>query len=426
MENTQDFLDNTSYVEPIQEPTENSSPQPKLNKKAYLLGTIIAIVILICIGIGAFFIVKNSPENATIDALNNLANAEKVALDGNISISPDYSLIGVDTIDINFGTKIIDSNNKTDVSIKIAFTDGSSTDTINIGEAALKSGIFYLQVSNITNLYQNYLREIISENLINNFTLQAQSRVFKECYQSDHSDHQKCIDSGNDNIDSETTQQQMAEKAEEFLDKIDNIVYSIEGSWYEFSIEDILNSELVTESIPNIASYRQGIKSTYNCTINAINNFSDYSENLSNYYRQHPFFTFDLSVHDNYYNLGYKPQVLADFIDNINEVDIFNAIKGCFGVNYNRPYEITAKDIESNLEYLPNIAIRYDGFLNHHLTDIKIDKKMLDHGPHLESHISFSYPDNLEVSTPTEYRPIMDLIQEIYENIILEIQSLYY
>ena len=414
---------NTTSAEPAATPSTESTPETAPSKKkvkTHLICIIAALIILLGGGgaFATFVLIKTSPNNAAIDAFSNLVNAKQVAIDGHVSFKTGF-LIGNSTVDLNFNTKVASSGHSTDISIKLTFTDGSTIEVANFGEVMLNNGILYLKVGKINEFYQTYLRETISPYLTSLASWQIHNQMTSDCY-SAGGNYSTCHSS--DYYSSPESQQLIEERTTSILDDIDHIVASIDGNWFEFSIDEILNSDFVVNKLSVPAIARQGISSAYNCIVNNANNFPSYATDLSSYYGKYPFINLT-PTSDNYYALSANPAIFADFINNAEDnVSIYLDAKACVNTSFsglNYSYKMTAEDAKRIIENSPEVAIRYEGFLSHHLTDIRI--KNNDTYYPMTAQINFSYPDNLQISAPSEHRPIIDLVEEIYKIITTKI-----
>ena len=400
---------------PAAVPTPAPTPAPAKKKRTGLIISLI-VIFLIILGSGGTFatfaVIKNSAENILLDSLGHLVSADQVAASGTLNFTPkNLGLIGIDSILLDFDVKRAQSNQSADANLQINFTDGTSTDLINFGEVMLQNGVFYLHVDGINPLYQNSYRTSVSSYIQANLAMRYTWASREVCYSIDVYDaYLECINSIDTNSPELTAT--IAEQSDQLLSQIDEIVAKIDGQWFEFSIQDILNSDFLSEELALNTATKQGIASAYNCSIDIINHFSNYSDDFSNLYHQYPFVNLTPRQNDSY-AVSLDANRLAGYLNNMPSLRFYQDVAKCTNVaSPSSPYQISAADLEPSLQSLPDISLRFDGFLDHHLTNAKVSQSNNYYDFSLD--INFTYPSNLQVSAPADSLPIMDLVQEVY------------
>lgn len=412
----------TAIEQPTQNPEQSTSTSATTPVKKKRTGLIIGVIIalLILLGGGAFTtfaIIKNSPENALSDSLNHLMTADQIAATGSLNLTPkNLSLIGINSINLDFNTKHTQSNQSTEASLQINFTDGTSTKFIDFGEIMLKNGVFYLHVDGLNDIYQNNIRSTLSSYLDSIIRSRYTWSLYENCYDSDS--YTDCTIAISTTPELDAT---IATQSTQLLSQIDQIVAEIDNQWFEFSIEDILNSDFLTNQLAIPSTMKQGIISAYNCSINVINQIADYSDDFSNLFNQYPFIKLT-SGQNNYYDVSLDANNLANYLNNIYNLSLYQDLAKCTGTTPRTDsYTISANDVSANLKNLPNVALRFDGFFDHHLTDIKASQSNDYYDLSLD--INLTYPTNLQISAPTDSRPIIELVQEVYTIILTTLQN---
>lgn len=402
--------------EPTLEPTPALEPKPKKKHTGLIITIILAVLVLI--GGGAFaalVVAKNTTESIFLESINNLATSNQVAVNGDIKFTPkNLGLAGIDSVTLNFDSKRADSNQHTEANLKVDFVDGSSTDVINLGEITLKNGVFYVHVDGLNKLYQESIRDYVSSYIYDSIESQYTYNMYRECYTLDwfSDEYDDCISaiSSDPVLDSTIT-----EKTNEFLKEVDAIVEEIDGQWFEFSIEDIMDSDFVTNQLNIPAITKQSIISSYNCTINAVNGLPEYSSEFMDLYNEHAFVELT-SSQDGYYDVSFNAKKLTNYLNGLPKLSFYKEVARCTNISTDDiTYEIDRDDVEGMLDYLPDISLRFEGLLNHHLKDLKVSQSSEYYDFSVD--LNFTYPSNLQISAPGSSKPIMELVEEVYSKI---------
>ena len=201
--------------------------------------------------------------------------------------------------------------------------------------------------------------------------------------------------------------------ATNLLDQVGQIVESIDDQWIEFSINDIMSSDML--SVVD-SSTRRSITSAYECAIDTLNQMPEYSSEFSNLYTNNPFVILTAGQ-NSFYNISFDADKLANYLNAISQTQFAQNLASCFNTTIpsQSDFAITADDLAPALEYLPQISAKFDGIFDHHLTELKMSEQNDYYS--ISSDLSFSYPTNLNVSAPTNTRPIMEIVNDVYQQI---------
>ena len=383
-------------------PTTQAEATPTKKKKTKLL-VLVIMAILILIGGGAFAtyaVIKNTPENILLDSINNLATAKNVAIDGSLKVtykepeesSPFYSeyssfdtlrFLDVEYYTIRFDATQAQINQNATVSLQIKFKDGKLIDNLKIGEVTLNGDTLYLQINGIEKIYKENIKEYLSyyATMLEN------------------------------------------EEADLILSTIDDIVAKIDGQWYEFSYEGILEDDFLNSIMPIPESVKQEYYSARDCVVEKLNNMPIYSNELFENYKNNKFINLFPSQND-YYLVFINFNNLASYMNNISNLKLYQDALECIDSSqtYVSRNTVSAEELESSLEQLPDIYLHFDGFLNHHLTDIKMNYS--NDFTEYSTDIHLTYPSNVQINAPSDSKPIMELVKEVYNTITDIIASL--
>jgi len=397
-------------------------PDAKQKKRKGLIAAIIIILVL-AIGGGAFAavaIMDSQPNNIAASALNNLMNANQVTVAGPVNIAfKDTSLLGISSININLNEQTVNSNNSTSADIGVTFANGDTIDLVKIGEVMMNDGVFYLKVDGLKTLYSdtfyNQISAYISEGLRSNYY----SSTVTDCYSTavDNSSYQQgtviqdCVSTYTTGTDPEVDAAINATTTA-IMTELGGIIDAIDGQWIEFSIDDILSSDML--GVP--AATRQSITAAYDCAIDKFNNFSQYSNELSQVYSQNSFLTLT-AAQNSFYDVSLDANKLAGYLNSVSKTQLFNDLAGCTGNSGASlsAYEVTAEDIAPSLAYLPQISAKFGGGLfNHYLSELKMTES--NDYYEISSDLNFTYTGTT-ISAPSDARPVMEIVQSVYNRI---------
>jgi len=420
----------SSTIDPVSGPVPVPSPEPtpptgdvileagKKKRKKGLIAAIISIVAVLLIGGGAFaaaYIINNQPTNIIASAMDNLAKAKNVAINGTIDFSlTNGELLGVDSVNITLDDQNTNIKNSATVSIKINFANSTDTATINLGEVMLENGVVYLKADGLEDLYNSTFRDTLKTTLLNQIIYSTQNTTLNNCYSVNGTGVVECVSETTEVVAVDPAVEAAVNQAiDEILNQINSTVASLDGQWLEISISNILNSEM----LGNLSSStRQSITNSYNCTISTLNNTSNYTDEMSELYQKNAFINMT-SGQNSFYNISFDATKLAEFLNGVPKTKFASDLAACYNtsISTNTTPSITADNISQALNYFPTISAKFDGIFNHHLTELKLT----GHSDYynLSADLKFSYPDSVNISTPNDYRPVMDVVEEVYQKL---------
>lgn len=169
-------------------------------------------------------------------------------------------------------------------------------------------------------------------------------------------------------------------------------------------------------------STRDTISEAYKCTISTLNQIPSYSDELNNVYSQNSFITMTSGT-DSFYNISLDANNLAGFLNAMPSTKLASDLATCLNTDASIANNVTIDEINSALEYLPQISAKFDGIFDHHLTELKMSEQNDYYS--LTTDLKFSYPNNIVVNAPADSRPVMDVVEEVYQGIEKISSSLY-
>ncbi|MBO7718301.1 hypothetical protein J6S37_02300 [Candidatus Saccharibacteria bacterium] len=364
--------------------TVKAEPVQKKKHTGLIVGIIVAVLLLIAGGVfAAFAIVKNQPENIAAESFNNLVNAKQVAISGTFSLTPKGDYVDSMTpVNVKLESKAANANQSATTTISVNYGDSQKTIELEVGEIFLNNGVFYLKASGIKKIYDEFLHDMLEEYLYSGTPSQIAA------------------------IES----------------RIENIIKKVDDQWFEFSIEDILASELISTYLGQ--TEKDTISKAYDCSMRIYKNLPQYTQEISDLYSENKFLVLE-PAQNSFYKVSFDADNLANYLNAIPETKIIADYTNCnnFQITEETYSKVSSSDLSRAMEELPNIYTKFDGFLNHHLTEVKVEKE--DEYYSVTSDINIAYPTNLTITAPSGARPIMDLVQDVIQEITNLYQSLY-
>lgn len=361
------------------QPAEDSEPR-KGGKHgvAIVVGILITLVLVGLIGFVIWLaIYRSQPRQIVLDAVENFLTADSVTAEGSVVLVADTDTnegdssendgIRTASIELKAASNSI-LPNSTEAWLKVGLNDGTNLD-VKLGTVQLASGVAYVQVSGLMNAV--------------------------------------------DQLELDLDQWQELSTVFDILEIVDN-------EWWEISIPNIIDSLELEQATAN------GLKGVYNCAIDAMNR--DNSGELTELYREYQFIDVANAEPEmaegvpsghNIYKVGINRELLANFINALPESEAANEFFAC----YNRVVEslgeeklsardfneITADEIELPAELSVYLVI---SDVDRQIT--RINGSYKKDGQSLTAELNFKY-DAVTVTTPSNYRPITDLVDEIIE-----------
>lgn len=409
----------TVAVAESESPNRDASDSPAASKKKRtgLIAGIIIAILLLC-GVGAFAayaVIKNQPENIALESFSNLMSAKQVAVTGTFNITPGEDLEDyIGPISVNINASKSDANQSSNTKLTVNYPEFDDPINLEFGEVMMSDGVFYLKASGLQKIYEDIAADMIADYIESQLESQYQYSVYDTCYSySDLDAYLACIDQVVDTSDP-AVQATIKSQTAVIKSHIENIIESIDDEWFEFSIDDIMDSDLISDYTSS--STKESTTNIYDCVIDINQNFSNYTGELNDLYSKNQFVVLTPDQ-ESYYKITFDTNKLASYTNGIQRTKLANDYASCYDVTLTDDMytEVKADDFSKALEYLPDIYAKFDGFLNHHLTDLKISRDY-DYFA-LSSNLSFTYPGNLVISAPAESTPIMEVVEDIMEEL---------
>ncbi|MCR5700178.1 MAG: procyclic acidic repetitive family protein [Candidatus Saccharibacteria bacterium] len=369
------------------------TPKPKKSKFkgrkriGLIIGMIISLFLAIGCAVTATLLILNAPRGDLVAiAVNKIVSGEapeNVMIDGTIEITPENKKSTVPNLQITFGTEMTTKSmiNSTMAKISTQTKDGEEL-SVDVSEIYAANGNFYLKIDGLKNLLA---KTDFADQLVISGQTTAQPEV--DCYVTEG-----CPSTPSENTTKET---------KKLLTVLGSTVEVLDGEWIKISVNDlnsILNANLDNDN-------------EFVCMAKLVNNININSNALSDFYLKNPFITStdqDLAVdseRDTIRKVTINDQNFRAFMEAAVNSSAMTNLASCL---HYASVENSVNGLSETLQNLPDIYAEVDG--NDNITRIYVDTKIDKGRAKLVANLRFSYPENVNVPEPTEYKDWSTLI----------------
>lgn len=392
---------------PMEQATPPEAPQPKKKKMGLFVGMIICLFLTIGCGVTAIllFIDANKPDPVAI-ATERLISGNaptNVATEGSLSfevkdLASPISHMQISIIGEGMTKSMINSSR---AMIDINLRNGGSF-SIGLDEVYAANGDLYFKLDGINDaLNDPYLfgtntseeeaepTEAVAE-IAETEALPDEEPVDEHISAENCSSAENCL-----------TAEPAAGALVSSLDAAEALK-AIDGVWIRASVDNLNAMFVEATGEDNIS-----------CLVSLVTNVNENSNSLAEMYSKNPFVvsaTGKLELegrNDPTYKLSVDGQKFAGFMDEAQSSTTIENLSSCLGY---QKTDLNAERLLVELQKLPEIFVEinanYDFTRLYFNTDLGGDADMaVDFG--------FSYPDNINVSEPVEYKDLDALMQEL-------------
>lgn len=366
--------------------TKTSSKKPEKSHRGVKVAAIIVVALLLIFGgLATWFLAYyNNPEKVALDAMNHLFSADNVGLEGEFTLwvsedEKEDSPISMMLLSFDSASNHLPMSNTATLGIYFnpEKVQGEPEVTLKLNNVVMKNGVLYFQVDGLMDSLES-------------FSLSSDEWL----------------------------------AVENFIPLLE----TIDKEWWQIDVNQII-SEL---EIP--ASQKDTATQVYSCVVEAMNRNN--SAEMAKIYEQHRFINVtpskslapegkgvsaELASWHNAYEVSIDRAALADYLNSIPETATANEFYACFNAVENDsatvPLSIDASDFDEISADDINLP-----------DDLKIFMEVSTFGHQLRGVYAYQFTDDydfsgsvlvkyqdISVSAPTEYRPITDLIKELFE-----------
>lgn len=366
---------------PVAQPAPSTPPTP--TKKKFGLGKVILVCFILALliggGVGATFIVMaTQPSSIMASAINNLITADHISVDGEVDIV--YSSAS--------------SSDPVKINLKMLGAGADHSSTVQVLADPSLFGVSDLPVVLLE------LDEMVVDNGNIYFRVKG---VYDAMF---------AVDSLMGNLFTSGTYT----PSDKTLSIIQQISDYAENRWFVVSIEEVVNSPMLTMDAQSRQEYLDG----YNCAKDKLNNLSSYSSEFSDLYKNHPFINMEQQA-DSFYGISLNTTHLAAYANEVPTTKLSKDLMACANTSIDTSsITTTSEDFDYLQNHFPTISAKIEGFLDYHLTELKVSSTEDNYS--ISSDIKFDYNTPVDISAPSDATSILDAVTHI-SNIISSASS---
>lgn len=372
--------------------SQSATKTPKKHKKAPVIA--LCTLAVLALGGSAFAYYYNTPEKVAADAITNYIKQsnKQMHTSGSIEIKPRANASAssfLSNLRLDFVTDTNHFNNNLSVSFNFGLKSGNNI-IFDLSAYTQEDGIVYFNLNKLTEAYQNTVN------------LMQLDKV------------------ADTNIKS-------------VLDLLKKTLGSVEGKWWKFNIDEVVNSLNGTDFQ---VEKKQNIASTYNCVVKELKKQSEKTDQFAKNYLGSPFLkieaakiddlssnTFKNQIKD--YGKLYKASIDADkfvnFIKSKSQVMSEGSLVRCFQdlkTSQNTPSSqdqnhLDQSSIEQITDQLQNLYLGIDVF-THQLKGVYLNAS--DENSEYSGMINFDQNKTFSFNAPSNARPVSELITGLFNS----------
>lgn len=345
-------------VDPLNRPMQKEVAPEVVNSKKnrkktkLIIAMFVSLFIAIACGVAALIVMLNTPKTDMVAiAVNRLVSgqaSDNIMVDGTITAKFRGNNSDISSLDISLGTEARLSSliNSTMAKLKVNLKNGESF-SMDVGEVYAVSGDLYIKVAGIKDALANT----------------------------------KILD-------------------QETLSSLSNLVEVIDGTWLKIPVNDLQN--VLPEKITK--------DSTYTCLTGLIGSVTSNNSLISSAYLKNPFIIStdeDLSVtseRDPIYKVLIDDQKFRSFLDETTNSELVKGFASC--MHYTENANVRDK-LASAVKDLPDLYVEVNNGAE--ITRLYTTTEVDNGNVLITADLQFSYPTNVNIPAPTEYKDIKDL-----------------
>ena len=403
-------------VDPMARPMEQAPTaepeKPKKKKTGLIIGIIIAAVVLIGGVAAAIIIVNMNRGDVVAKAIEKIVSGNapaNVAVDGTFTLTPNEedSLLSNVEIKLNSEASTSSMMNSSVATVTANFTNGESAE-FEFDEVYAANGDLYFKLSGLTNAIEDYTT--ILQNAATGVT------VNETACTEDENGNTVCEEEPVEVIDCESedgcTPTVLPDEVEtdgslemmEAMAEVLSIVETVDGEWLRISTDDLSG---IGELAP--------AESDTSCLVDLMSNAKNYNNSIAEAYGKNPFITstkegvtLASKSGEPVYKVMIDSEKFSAFISEFQNSTLISNLFGCMGYANE---EVNVDNVTEEISNLPTFYVEVDKDYN--FTRLYFTTDLADGGMTLKTDLGFTYPTNINVAEPVEYKDFSATIQEI-------------
>lgn len=383
---------------PMQKAVEEAPKKPKKKKTGLIVGAIVSLVLALGCGVAAAIVIANlNHKDAVAEAFSRMFSEEaptNLAVDGTIGIDVLNENSYITDVQIALTGEMTSSSAINTLSAKINLnTVVGRSYSLAASEVYAADGDLYLKLDGITNLLSEVSSQPIEQRSETDPTVAIDPEMTVEATTTEGTTDQP------NNIDPEMSVG--TEMSKFVLAQMTKLFEVIDGEWLRIPTDNVGTiAGLVENNVPI-------------CSIKFITELSNNSNSLVGAYNHNPFIgstTENLKVtseQNPIYQLMIDTDNLAGFFENSVITTAVQNYDDCLGTTSSETLsasEVAAKVVSE----LPEIYVEIDD--NYNFTRFYTETG--DESANVKVDLRFSYPDNVNISEPVEYKDFSTILEE--------------
>ncbi|MBQ3320856.1 hypothetical protein IJG71_01875 [Candidatus Saccharibacteria bacterium] len=405
-------------VEPVQPPVEEPEPdpmarsmeamptetetKPKKKKTGLIIGILVCVFLAVGCGVAAILLLNNGGDpvaKAFVKAMNGDIPAN-MNVNGTFVFEPEDATSEVSKIQVALNTDASTTSliNSTTATMTLT-TQSAGEQSLDVSEVYGADGDLYLKV--------NGLAEFITGLSGSSTTTQVLDTPV-DCA----ADDEDCLDL----IETETeevidTELQTTDTSLQAYSPYLEFIGALDGEWIKLPVDE-LKSLIGGEATGNDQTQ---------CAMDLFENIKNSSNTIKEFYNQYPFIestSENITVQSRQnpiYKITFNSENLTGYLGQMRDADFTRKYLTCSGQSLG---QIDKDNVEELVEMVPELYVEIDGSYN--FTRLYFVTDAEDYGVKVTTDLNFSYPDNINVSEPTEYQNLMDILNNMYTTVYEE------
>ena len=407
-------------IAPSGRPMEQVVPQieaPKKKKTGLIIGLIVAAVLIIGGGIAVAVVLltaeKPDPVAAAMKKIMRGDMPNNLVIDGDIDIAVKDRTAPISSIKISLNSGLVPHSltNNSVANVTLSIRNVGDFD-FEFDEIYTFGGDLYFKISGAADsLESSGLLYVLSlaNRLPNGLDCGADGQCqTEELNITECSDGENCQTLDVTTMESEVLkpggQSVLNEDTLKFFASLVDIVEMIDGEWIRVSFDEL-------DKLPGSALE----ESKAGCIANVIGTINTNSNSAGDLYNSYPFVTStdkNVEIGSKQYKvrkIDIDDEKFAGYINSIQNSSISEKLYSCLGWDNN--VHIDENDVAGMKLDFPEIYAEVDGEDN--FTRLYVKSNLENSAASVTMDLNFSYPNNINVPEPQEYRDFSDIIQEL-------------
>ena len=398
-------------------PIEESTTPPKKKKTGLFVGIAIAAVLLICGGIVAAVMIMNANNgDAVSQAIKKIAEGNapaNAAINGTIDIVPKSSSSPIKGFKIAVDSKAASKSmlNSTEIEVTATFQEGEDV-SFKVNEVYAANGDLYFKLDGLTDAIRDY-SYLSTVTMNDDFTEEYDSN----CIEDENGEmncetdavEMDCTSDSDEDCAAGIEEPIVAEQDNatlEMIESLSGLTSMLDGEWLRIPMEQI--GQLTTAV---------GANNGVACMANFVSEANKNNNSISSAYSKNAFITSTtegVTVASKSGTPVYKVTIdtnkLEGFVNGVQDLEFVKDFSTCMGGSSST---INTDALINQLGELPDLYAEIDNDYNFSRIYFVVDSSS-DYT--LTTDFGFSYPENINVAEPTEYKDFSEFMQEIMLN----------